>query len=122
MLPLPILAAGLMAPPTHPNFSDVLNTIISNCKRPADGTIIVCGKRGPTESRFRLAPAARDPGFDVNGSVDSVSRERHKLMEAGAAGTGSCSTTGAGGWTGCMVRGWDRADQQRGFRPAHRFK
>ena len=121
MLPLPFLAAGLMVPPTPPNFSDVLNTAISNCKQPADGAIIVCGKRAPSDGPFRLPPAVRDPGFDVNGAVDSVARERHKLMEEGAAGTGSCSTVGPGGWTGCLVRDWERADQQRGFRPAHRF-
>jgi hypothetical protein len=81
--------------------------------------VIICAR---PDSPYRLPPAARDPGFDVNGSVDSVARERHKLMEVGDTGSGSCSNVGAGGWTGCMVKGWEAADQQRGFRPAGRFK
>ncbi len=42
-------------------------------------------------------------------------------MDVSDAGTGSCSNVGAGGWTGCMVKGWQAADQQRGFRPAGQF-
>jgi len=121
MLPLVFLATVLPAPSAQPTLADVLRDVIGNCRTPADGTVLVCAKRDG-ESPFRLAPAARDTGFDVNGSIDSVARERHKLMEGGEAGPGSCSDVGAGGWTGCMVKGWNAADQQRGFRPAGGFK
>lgn len=119
MLPLVLLATALPAPASAPTLQNVLRNVIGDCRMPADGSVIVCAR---PDSPYRLPPAARDPGFDVNGAVDSVARERHKLMEVGGSGTGSCSNVGAGGWTGCMTRGWDIADQQRGFRPAGQFK
>lgn len=119
MIPLILLAAVLPASASQPNLADVLHSVLGDCRMPADGAVIICGRR---ESPYRLPPAMRDPGFDVDGAVDSVSRERHKWMEAGASGTGSCTNSGAGGWTGCMVKGWEAADQQRGFRPAGRLK
>lgn len=113
MIPLVLLAAVL--PASRPTMADAVHQAIGDCKVAEAGTILVCGRR---ESPYRLPAELRDPGFDVDGPVDSVSRERHKWMEAGASGTGSCSNVGAGGWTGCMVKGWEAADQQRGFRPA----
>jgi len=119
MIPLALLAAILPAPASPPNLANVLHSVLGDCRMPADGAVIICGRR---DSPYRLPPDARDPGFDVNGAVDSVARERLKLMEGGDSGPGSCSNSGAGGWTGCMVKGWNVADQQRGFRPAGRFK
>jgi len=121
MLPLVLLAAVLPPPAAQPDFTNVLRDVLGDCRAPSDGTVIVCGRRDGT-SPYRLPLEARDPGFDVNGPVDSVARERHKWMEVGDSGPGSCSNSGAGGWTGCMVKGWNAADQQRGFRPAGRFK
>ena len=119
MIPLALLAALLPAAPAQPDLQTVLHRVIGDCRMPSDGSIIICAR---PQSPYRLPPEARDRGFDVNGSVDSVARERHKLMEVGQTGSGSCSNIGAGGWTGCMVKGWNEADQQRGFRPAGRFK
>lgn len=119
MIPLFLLAALLPAPPAKPNLQAVVRNAIGDCRMPADGSVIICAQ---PDSPYRLPLAARDPGFDVNGAVDSVARERHKLMDVGGTGIGSCSSAGAGGWTGCMVQGWEAADQQRGFRPAGRFK
>jgi hypothetical protein len=121
MIPLVLLAAVLPAPVAQPRLAGVLHNVLGDCRMPADGSVIICGSRN-AESPYRLPLAARDPGFDVDGAVDSVSRERHKLMDVGDAGTGSCSTVGAGGWTGCTVKAWQAADQQRGFRPAGQFK
>jgi hypothetical protein len=120
MLPFLLLAAALPGSSSQPRLDHVLHDVLGDCRLPADGTIIVCGKRDH-ESPYRLPPGARDSGFDIDGPVDSVARERHKLMDVGATGTHSCSAAGAGGWTGCMVNDWQRADEQRGFRPAHRF-
>jgi hypothetical protein len=113
MVPFALLAAVLPAPSPQPHLTDVLHHVLGDCNMAADGSVLVCGRR---ESPYRLPKALRDPGFEVDGAVDSVSRERHKLMEAGAAGTGSCTNVGAGGWTGCMVQGWRKDEQQRGFR------
>ncbi len=115
MLPLAWLAAVLPAPAAQPRLADVVHDVLGDCRRPDDGSVIVCATRH-AESPYRIPPALRDTGFQVDGPVDSVSRERHKLMEAGDSGTGSCSNSGAGGWTGCMVKGWRADEQQRGFR------
>jgi hypothetical protein len=88
-----------------------------NCERARDDEIVVCG-RGVEEprSRYRL-PEEPDRGFDPAGTVDSVSRERNRLMEPGAAGTGSCSPAGSGGWSGCMANDFRNQIDQYGGRP-----
>jgi hypothetical protein len=70
--------------------------------------ITVCGRRNDGAG-YRLPAPDR---FDPAGPVDSVSRERHRLLDVGAVGTGSCSTVGPGGWTGCMFNDWRHADEQ----------
>jgi hypothetical protein len=68
---------------------------------------VVCGERD--QSEFRLPPAT---GWDPNGPVDSVSRERHRLMEGGESGIHSCSNSGTAGMTGCELRAIRQAQQQ----------
>ena len=89
----------------------VLPRALPDCE-PAAGSedeIVICAR--PRESeRYRLPRQAWDP----NGSVESVSRERHQLYEQGDAGIGSCSTVGPGGWTGCALRAWKAAREQHG--------
>ena len=70
--------------------------------------ITVCGRRNDSNGYQLPAPERFDPG----GTVDSVSRERHRLLDVGAVGIGSCSTVGPGGWTGCMHNSWREADEQ----------
>jgi hypothetical protein len=72
-------------------------------------SIVVCGRRGGTEP-YRLP--IRPDGFDPKGGIVSVSRERHRLIQEGDAGTGSCSTVGPGGWTGCFHRNTKRRCEQ----------
>jgi hypothetical protein len=74
-----------------------------------DEAIIVCGRRADPE-RYRLP--IRENGFDPGGATDSVSRERHRLIEEGDAGIGSCSTVGPGGYTGCFHQTIKRRQQQ----------
>lgn len=90
------------------------------CPKPRPGEINVCGRDSP-EARYRLPQAFRDPGFEIDGPRDSASRERHKLMDVGGAGSlqNACSVVGHGGGIGCMVKDWTENDQQRGFRPPH---
>ena len=71
--------------------------------------IVVCGRRDQDE-RYRLP--IRPDRFDPKGPVDSVSRERHRLVQEGDSGIGSCSTDGPGGWTGCFHRNTKRRCEQ----------
>ncbi len=88
--------------------------IVRDCAREArralerGDEIVVCAE---ARSPYRLPPSER---FDLAGPVDSVSRERHRLYEHGESGTGSCSTVGPGGWTGCMSKRWKEAREQWG--------
>ena len=71
--------------------------------------ITVCGRRNGGDG-YRLLPAP--DGFEPGGTVDSVSRERHRMLDVGAVGTQSCSAVGPGGWTGCEFNDWRHADEQ----------
>jgi hypothetical protein len=71
-------------------------------------SITVCG-RPDGAGGYRLPPPQ---GFDPSGPIDSVSRERHRMLDVGATGTGSCSPVGPGGWTGCMLIRWREANEQ----------
>jgi hypothetical protein len=69
--------------------------------------ILVCGTRD--QLRFRLPPSE---GFDPYGQVESVSRERHRLMEGGESGIHSCGNVGMSSRSGCELRGMRRNEQQ----------
>jgi hypothetical protein len=71
--------------------------------------IVVCGRRTSPE-RYRLP--IRPEGFDKKGPIDSVSRERHRLIQEGDAGIGSCSAVGASGSSGCFHRARKRQCEQ----------
>lgn len=91
----------------------LMGPLVPRCPRArAPGDIIVCADpAGEPESPYRLP--IRPEGFDWKGGTDSVYRERRRLLEQGDAGIGSCSAVGPGGWTGCMVRDWKRAREQK---------
>jgi hypothetical protein len=61
--------------------------------------IVVCHKLDESE-RFRIPPNLRDDSDDP-ASQSWASRAR-ELQYVGASGIGSCSTAGAGGFTGCL--------------------
>lgn len=71
--------------------------------------VVVCGRRLPAE-RYRLP--IRPDRFDPKGPIDSISRERHKLIQEGDAGIGSCSAIGPGGSSGCFHRDRKRQCEQ----------
>jgi hypothetical protein len=84
---------------------------------PRAGEIVVCGHtKEQNDRRFRIP--REDRGFDPLGSVDSVSRERNRLIDGDGANTdltrGSCSPVCASGATGCMIKAWREHDQQKG--------
>lgn len=111
MTPLPIVLPILLLAQAATGEAPAAGAlaITERCDGSTPDEIVVCG-RGPERSPYRLPPPQE--GFDPKGPVDSVSRERHRLYEVGEAGIGSCSTVGAGGWTGCDLQRWKSARQQ----------
>lgn len=117
LAPAPVTAA---AGPVSPSIELAIHAAMDPCRNgdPADG-ITVCGHRpgDPAQQRF-LLPEMPDQGFDWDGPVDSVSRERHRLIDGDGASPdltrGSCSAVGASGFTGCMIRDWRAKDEQHG--------
>ncbi|HLL58280.1 MAG TPA: hypothetical protein VK391_00115 [Allosphingosinicella sp.] len=83
--------------------------VVPKCEPGPAGEILVCGRRN--EEKYRLPIRAQ--GFDASGPADSVSRERHRLIQEGSSGVGSCSTSGPGGWTGCFHEQTKRRCQQK---------
>jgi hypothetical protein len=80
--------------------------------------IVVCGRR-QRRSPYRLP--LEESGFDPNGTVDSVSRERHRLYEVGESGIHSCTNVGSGGASGCTFKSWKEGYEQRGGRKTPRI-
>ena len=119
---LPLLSLALAAPalaqPAGPPLPPRLAprtatpppTVCENA--PAGEEIVVCGER-ESDERYRL-PLVRNQRFDPNGNVDSVSRERNRLLGTNAGGTlGSCTNVGPNGMTGCHNQGvWQRREQK----------
>jgi len=102
-----------------PNVDQAIRNAVDPCAafRREDGITVCARTKAETDRRFRL-PQMPDHGFDPLGPVDSVSRERHRLIDGDGANTdltrGSCSPAGASGWTGCQIKGWREQDQQKG--------
>lgn len=108
----PAAAIGLPADDGRGAGLPELRIVPNACPRTGEpDEITVCGRRD-RNSRYRL-PLLQD-GFNPDGPVESVARERERLMEGGETGIDSCSTVGPGGWTGCMLQGIERRRQQEG--------
>ena len=84
---------------------------VRGCPEAADeDEIVVCSRDRGVAEAYRLPKL--DPRFDVR--LRGAGRGALTDGALGASGTGSCSTIGAGGSTGCSLRGirnW--ADEQR---------
>jgi hypothetical protein len=104
-----LLLSLLSAGPARAQPTLSLPKVVEPCVKQAD-EIVVCGN--PDELRRYRLPL-QDEGFDPDGPVDSVSRERNRLLNHGASGIGSCSTVGPGGYTGCdFIRFKERVEQK----------
>lgn len=65
--------------------------------------IVVCQRLDEAE-RFRIPKNLRDQAAGPPQQTESWAVRSQGALDAGAYGTGSCSTAGAGGTTGCFVR------------------
>ena len=110
ILTIALLVVGQLA--AGPGFASEVNRAVAEqlCTSPASGAdVVVCGSRRP-EERYRM-PGRNGP-FDPDGNIKSVAREHMAWGEGGETGIQSCGPVGPAGWTGCMVREWDRQNAQ----------
>lgn len=87
--------------------TDRVLTIFGEDKCPRD-TICV---RAPESERYRIPKEFRDR---VPKASDNAWSNRVQSMEyVGQTGAGSCSASGAGGWTGCYQKMLRQAQEER---------
>jgi len=97
---------------TAPSLGKAIEATIG-CPPGKDGEIVVCRGRDRNVP-YRIPAELRANGFDFSQEdVDGVSRERHRLMEGGEGGIGSCSPSGAAGASGCLTQKFRAWEQQR---------
>lgn len=108
-----LAAAPLLLPATAQAQNAAQNGVLliyGNDKCPTNDNgeeIVVCQRLDEAE-RFRIPKTLREqPGPPQ--STESWAVRSQDAMEVGRTGTGSCSTVGAGGQTGCFTRGATRA-------------
>lgn len=112
--PLILLALLLAAeaPAAAPSLKTAIDTAMG-CPTGRSGEIVVC-RRGDRAQRYRIPEALRPNGFDFHQmEIEGASRERHRLMEGGGSGIGSCSASGAAGASGCLAQQFRAWEQQR---------
>jgi hypothetical protein len=79
------------------------------CPPSTENEIIVCARR-PEGDRFRIPENLREGGDPANNSWTNRAEE---LSYVGRTGTGSCSPTGPGGFTGCFGQLLNQARLER---------
>jgi hypothetical protein len=85
------------------------------CPKGTDPQVIVVCAVLPSQERFRIPENLRsDPNAPEN---QSWTNKAIALSYVGATGTGSCSTVGPGGWTGCNQQLINQAVAERRGRP-----
>lgn len=95
----------------------ILPQLSALCPRPRAGEIVVCADAEARRSPWRLP--LPPPPVDGAAHGASVSRERNALIAPDNASSGSCSSVGPGGWTGCRYRDFKRnVEQAAGQRDA----
>ncbi len=96
----PLSLMSLASPATA---QDRLLTIFGTDKCPADAICVVA----PESERYRIPKFLREPTKSPQSTSWAV-RQQATLNE-GKSGTGSCSTAGSGGWTGCWTEYMNQA-------------
>lgn len=106
-----LAAAGLLAvtvaAPVFAQQNDRALIVYGNDKCP-EGTVCI---RAPESERYRIPQSLRSGPLAP--ADQPWSRKAEAIRDVGAAGTGSCSNTGAGGWTGCWQKQMRAARAER---------
>jgi hypothetical protein len=79
------------------------------CPRSSDEEIIICVKR-PENDRYRIPAPLRD---SPDPASNSWANRASELQYVGRTGTGSCSPSGPGGATGCLMQFINQARAER---------
>ena len=118
---LAISALGFAAPASAQSAGEKVNQLIiygdDACPPSVGDEIIVCARKDEGE-RFRIPAPLRENFSPAN---ESWTNKVLAYETVGAAGTQSCSPTGAGGWTGCAARLIDAAYAEKKIDPQIRF-
>lgn len=97
-----------MPTPALAQANDRVLTIFGDDKCPAD-TICV---RAPESERYRIPKNLREAP-SIAPENQSWAQRAQGVTGVGQTGTGSCSATGAGGWTGCWQQQMRAARAER---------
>jgi hypothetical protein len=89
------LVAAAAAGPVFAQQNDRALIVYGNDKCP-EGSVCI---RAPESERYRIPQSLRSGPLAP--SDQPWAKKAESTTSAGAAGTGSCTNTGAGGWTGC---------------------
>ena len=108
-------AAAGAAPPRSTADESRVNALIvygsDPCPRGNGDDIVVCARK-PESERYRIPPNLR---LDPNDPANQAWANRAEALEyVGRTGTGSCSTVGPGGFTGCLNQMISQAREERG--------
>lgn len=118
---LAISSLGFAAPASAQSAGEKVNQLIiygdDACPPSVGDEIIVCARKDEGE-RFRIPAPLRENFSPAN---ESWNNRVLAYETVGAAGTQSCSPTGAGGWTGCAARLIDAAYAEKKIDPQIRF-
>ena len=106
-----LAGAVLLALQVAPDLSGEASRQVARqeCKLKEDDEILVCGRRNRDE-KYRLPD--RNAPFTPEGEMESVLRERERWAEGRDTGIQSCGPVGPAGWTGCLVKQWQKDTQQ----------
>jgi len=108
---LMLAAAGLLglavAAPALAQQNDRALVIYGDDKCP-EGTICI---RAPESERFRIPQSLRSGPLAP--ADQPWAQKAESLRDVGASGAGSCSASGAGGWTGCWSQQMRAARAER---------
>lgn len=80
------------------------------CPSSTGGDIVVCARK-PESERYRIPQALRESKRTPD--AQSWAERARSIEYVGRTGTNSCSTTGAGGWTGCYAEMMRQAREEQ---------
>lgn len=110
LLPGALLLAGPAAAQSNTRTVTVFGT--DPCPTSNGEEIVVCA-RLPEEERFRIPKTLRQGTLTPDSTAQAVRNRRIVDSEVAAEGTGSCSTVGVGGASGCFLQNARRNRETR---------